>query len=249
MVAVPTRRGLMTLRTAGVLACGAALACVAGDLALQYTPNTRDLFASDYRYLAGIPEWRLLLGHYLGALALPFQLAGMWLLYRALLPAGRRFALPIVLLGVYSVAAGPALHSMFAVLAQMVQAQLGAPPEVQAALAHALQRADPFVNPLGILILASITLTYIGYAIVVGFKPTRLPRWMALCNPPIFLVVGWLLALIIPDAALVVVPAALNLAHLCFYTLLTLLLWNADDLDDPRSSSLTISPDTAQRAS
>jgi hypothetical protein len=237
------------LRAAGLLACGAALACVAGDLALQYTPNTRDLFASDYRYLAYIPDGRLLLGHYLGVLALPLQLAGMWLVYQALLPAGRRFALPVALLGIYSVAAGPALHSMFAVLAQLVQAQAGAPPEVQATLGHVLQRTDPFVNPLGAVILASVALTSVGYAVVVGFMFTRLPRWMALCNPPIFLVVGGLLTLAIPEAALVVVPAGLNLAHLCFYALLTLLLWNAKDLDNPPLSMRAIAPVAAQRAS
>jgi hypothetical protein len=229
IVSANPKAHVLALRVAGLVAVGAALACVVGDLALQYTPSSRDLFAPDYRYLAGIPEWRLLLGHYLGVLTLPLQLAGIWLMYQALLPAGQRLALPVFILGAYSVAAGPALHSMFAMLALIVQARVGAAAGTQAALAGALGRASPFVNPLGAVILTAILLTSLGYAVVVGFRPTRLPRWMALCNPAVFLAVEGLLALAVPALALVLVPAGLNLAHLCFYVLLTVLLWNGGD--------------------
>jgi hypothetical protein len=228
MVVVSSRPGITTLRIAGLVAAWAALACVAGDLALQFTANSGELLAPDYRYLAGIPEWRLLLGHYLGVLTLPLQLAGMWLMYQALLPAGRRVAFAIGAGGAYAVAAGPGLHSTFALLALVVQARASADPTTQAALGSVLQRADPFVSPLGAVILTILLLTYLGYALVVGFKPTGLPRWMALCNPPVFLAVGGLLALAIPGVALVVVPAGLNLTHLCFYALLTALLWNSE---------------------
>ncbi len=229
MVTVSASPRVTALRAAGLLACGAALACVVGDLALQYTANRGDLFASDYRYLAGIPEWRLLLGHYVGVLALPLQLAGIWLMYQALLPAGRRLALAVGLGGAYAVAAGPGLHSTFGILALVVQARAHAATAVQVVLASILQRADPFVSPLGAVILTVMLLTYLGYTLVVGFRRTRLPRWMALCNPLTFLAVGGLLSLAIPAVALVVVPAGLNLTHLCFYALLTGMLWNADD--------------------
>lgn len=230
MVTVSASPRVMALRAAGLLAVGAALACVAGDLALQYTANQADLLAPDYRYLIGIPEWRLLLGHYVGVLALPLQLAGIWLMYQALLPAGRWFALAVGLGGAYAVAAGPGLHSTFGILALVVQARASAAPHsaTQAVLASILQRTDPFVTPLGAVILTVMLLTYLGYALVVGFRHTRLPRWMALCNPITFLLVGGLLSLAIPAVALVVVPAGLNLTHLCFYALLTVLLWNAD---------------------
>ncbi len=233
MVTLSAKPRVMVLRTAGLLAVGAALACVVGDLALQYTANRGDLFAPDYRYLASIPEWRLLLGHYVGVLALPLQLAGIWLMYQALLPAGRRLALAVGLGGAYAVAAGPGLHSTFAILALVVQARAHANPATQALLAHIVQRADPFVSPLGAVILTVMLLTYLGYALVVGFRRTRLPRWMALCNPLTFLALGGLLALAIPAVALVVVPAGLNLTHLCFYALLTGMLWNADDPHHP----------------
>jgi hypothetical protein len=237
MVVTSTRPGVKILRVAGMVASGAALACVVGDLALQFTANRGDLLAPDYRYLAGIPEWRLLLGHYMGVLALPLQLAGMWLMYEALLPAGRRVAFAIGAGGAYAVAAGPGLHSTSAILALVVQARANVAPHsaTQAVLASILQRADPFVSPLGAVILTVMLLTYLGYAFVVGFKPTRLPGWMAPCNPLTFLLVGGLLSLTIPSAALVVVPAGLNLTHLCFYALLTVLLWNADRAECPPS--------------
>lgn len=52
---------VMALRAAGLLAAGAALARVVGDLALYYTPNHGDLLASDYRYFVRIRERWLLL--------------------------------------------------------------------------------------------------------------------------------------------------------------------------------------------
>lgn len=102
---------VMALRTAGqLLAVGAALACVVGDLTLQYTPNSSDLLAPDYRSVVDIPEWRLLLGHCVGVLAQPPQLAGIWLLYQALLPAGRWLAFLSVAGGAYMIAAWRSTH-------------------------------------------------------------------------------------------------------------------------------------------
>ncbi len=241
MVSVSASPTVRTLRIAGLVAAGAALTCVVGDLSLQYTANRADLLAPDYRYFVGIPEWRLLLGHYLGVLALPLQLAGMWLMYQALLPAGRRLALAIGVGGAYAVAAGPGLHSTSALLALVVQARASASPSMQAVLTGILQRSGPFVNPLGAVILTTMVMTYLGYALVVGFRPTRLPRWMALCNPLTFLLAGGLLSLAIPRVALVVVPAGLNLTHLCFYVLVSVLLWNAD-----RAASLPLYVSTGE---
>jgi hypothetical protein len=76
------RISLATPRLAGIIGCAAAVAAVAADLALEYTPNSAHLLSSQYLFLVGVPQWRLVLGHYLGICALPLEIAGFWLVYQ-----------------------------------------------------------------------------------------------------------------------------------------------------------------------
>ena len=49
-------------------------------------------------------------GHYLGLFAIPLEAAGLFLVYRALLPAGKRLALGAALAGLYLIYPGVAYH-------------------------------------------------------------------------------------------------------------------------------------------
>lgn len=58
------------IRWAGIIAIFAALQGVIADLALQYTSNTAHLLSDQSLYLLDVPPSRLLLGHYLGVVAI-----------------------------------------------------------------------------------------------------------------------------------------------------------------------------------
>jgi hypothetical protein len=86
-----------TIRWAGIIAIFAALLGVIADLALQYTTNTAHLLSDQSLYLLDVPPSRLLVGHYLGVVAIFMEIAGFWQIYRAIQPAGEHIALPFFL--------------------------------------------------------------------------------------------------------------------------------------------------------
>jgi hypothetical protein len=93
---------------AGIISILAALLAVAADLALQYTSNMGYLLSRQSLYLLDVPPDRLFLGHYLGFIAILLETLGFWQVYRALQPAGERYALPFFLISAFSAMLGAA---------------------------------------------------------------------------------------------------------------------------------------------
>jgi hypothetical protein len=82
---------LKWIRIAGIVAIGGALVGMMGDYCLLYSPQGGYL-DGDYGFLEGISMNRVLWGHYLGVLAIPFEAAGLYLIWLGLLPLGRKIA-------------------------------------------------------------------------------------------------------------------------------------------------------------
>ena len=219
-----------TLRWAGVIAVCAALLGVIADLALQYTSNTAHLLSDQSLYLLDVPPSRLLLGHYLGVVAILLETAGFWQIYRGLLPAGERSALPFFLISSFGAMLGAAYHATFVFVGLTLQAQSTAVATAQPAFSALLTSFDSARIGLALPALLGIVISSLWYAIVVGFRPSNYPRWMALCNPVVFLVVIVILAVVIRPLALVLAPTALNLSHLLFFAFSAATLWNTGQL-------------------
>src|SRR5262245_55700752 len=136
--AAPSAPGRHTLLLVSGLATAAGVAAILADLALEYTPDPGALFSPTYRYLAAIPEWRLLMGHYLGIAAITLEISGFWVVYRLARAGGVRAALPVLLATAYCTVIGVAFHGSAALLAVLVQAQRAAPPDAAPLLATAV---------------------------------------------------------------------------------------------------------------
>src|SRR5438093_7501320 len=125
-------RTLTLLRRAGIVGIVTGVALSIADISLLYSPAGG--YESDAMLLT-IPVWRLLPGHYLGVLMLPFFLIAVWHLYEGLKPGGAWLAIPVAaLLGYGLAAAGPFLGS-FAVPALLAQAKSGAQAATRPGLA------------------------------------------------------------------------------------------------------------------
>jgi hypothetical protein len=66
------------------------------------------------------------------------------------------------------------------------------------------------------------------YVLTVGFKPTHYPRWMAFCNPLVFLLIVVGLTLVVPVSAPFLAPTAINVSHLLFFLCSTMVTWSRD---------------------
>lgn len=216
---------LSRLRLVSALATMAALAAIVADLALQFTPRHSALLSPTYQYLVGVPQWRLLLGHFLGIGAITLEISGFWVMYQLGRAAGARSALAVLLVSAYCTVVGVAFHGTFAIVALLVQAQHAASAADVAQLASTVQQVDAFVSPLAAVAAVGLATISAWYAWVVARDHTPLPRWLACCNPLAVILLCAIVAALIPSAALVLLPAAINISTAVTFGALTLALW------------------------
>jgi hypothetical protein len=205
------------IRLAGLIAILAALLGVVGDLVLQYTSRTDHLMSRQSLYLLDVSPGRLYWGHYLGVGAILIEIVGFWSVYRAVRPAGERFALPFFLVNAFGAMLGAAFHATFVFVGLTLHVQSQATGAAYEELGELLASFNAARIGLAIPALAAVVIGSLSYGLIVAFRPTLYPRWMALCNPLVFLLLIVALTLAIPPSALVLAPAAINLSHLMFF--------------------------------
>ena len=142
--------------------------------------------------LARLPYWRLRWGALLGVIGAPLTVAGLWLFYRSLSPAGPWLALPPTMLFLAASVTGPFVHGSFAYVGETVQT-LHAVEEGQRPMLAAMLRRQIVTVMMAYapLILAVITASVWATCAVLTGR-TRLPTWVAAVNP-VTMTVAWLL--------------------------------------------------------
>lgn len=208
----------MKLKTFGVIGILAAAAAVFADLALQYTPVAAHLGSREYVFLLDVSRRNLLLGHYLGVVAVLGEICGFWFVAQGLKPAGRRPSSIFFAIGAVAFGVGAAFHAMFAPigLALRSAADAGLSPAFAAKMAAAVRPAH---EGLGTITLLGILLLSLLFSFLVALRTTAFPRWMALCSPlPVVLLFGALTRLM-PSLRLVFFPAGLNIANFVLFML------------------------------
>src|SRR5215831_17248430 len=94
----PALASRRTLLLVSALATLAGLAAIVADLALEYTSQQSALFSPSYQYLVDIPQWRLLLGHFLGIAAITMEISGFWVVSQLARASGVRSARAMLLI-------------------------------------------------------------------------------------------------------------------------------------------------------
>ena len=216
------------IRLTGLISILAALLGTAGDLFLQYTSNSEHLMSRRALYLLDVPPARLLLGHYLGVVGILFEIVGFWAISRALKPAGERYALPFFLVNAFGAMLGATFHATFVFVGLTLQAQSRVTGAASAEFTDLLASFNTARVGLAIPALAAIVIGSFLYVLTVGFKPTHYPRWMAFCNPLVFLLIVVGLTLVVPVSAPFLAPTAINVSHLLFFLCSTMVTWSRD---------------------
>ena len=203
---------------------GAVRPSVAPDIFAPYAGLQRraHLFAT----LASMPQRRLVWGALLGVFAAPLVLAGLWVIYRGLEPAGPWLALPPVLLMAYGTAVlGPFLHGAFLFIGDGART-LSVIAETERPTLAALLARWRRIALAGFLMLFTIGLIAVGWmsaAILSG--RTLFPLWMAAVNP-VTLFIGWMLLRreLPPAVRGATEGAGLNIANGLYFLLATVAL-------------------------
>jgi hypothetical protein len=199
-----------------------------GALGPRVAPDTFEAFpelrrrAELFAGLARIPQRRLVWGALLGVFAAPLLLAGLWVIYHGLEPAGPWLALPPVLLTAYGIVIGPFLHGAFLFVGDSARTLSAAAEAERATLAALIARwrqiaIGGFLALFALGLLASI---WTSAAIISG--RTLFPLWMAAANPVTLFIAWMLLRRLLPSSMREATEGAgLNIANGLYFVLAT----------------------------
>ena len=142
--------------------------------------------------LACLPPWRLRWGALLGVMGAPLTVAGLWLFYRGVLPAGPWTAVPPTILFLGVAVVGPFVHGSFAYVGETVQLLYEVEEVHRVSLVSRIRgQVVTLMLAYAPLLLAAIIASALAAAATVS-GGTRFPLWMGAVNP-VTMTVGWLL--------------------------------------------------------
>lgn len=189
----------------GVIGIIGTLGVGIGEFLLHYNPvGYGDV---EYSFLLTVPEQRTTIGHFLSVFFLPLYFAGFWSVYLILKESGSRWAKPYFIGAMYVIAIGGVWIGSRGLLTAMVQAGFSAGLEKYTYYLESLLQ----VLRLGILGISVL------FSAIVWSGKTALPRWMAFFNEIILLLLVFSTLFILPPLSRVLVPSAMNVAHLAFF--------------------------------
>lgn len=210
----------------GILACAGAFIGVLADLFSGWSnsPNFMNTAISiDIGSIKGLyiekPRWTFVLGNYLGVFFIPFHMAGFFLVYLALKPAGNIKSLIFLIGSFYLIAIGTGYHGTFAFIGDTIQSEDN----------ELLMKMVPYWQNWGRLVVVGylIISSYLSVLIISG--QTMYPRKTVLLSPLSLLIISAVFIALLPEgyygAKAFLAVTGLNLPLLVFYivTLITLL--------------------------
>ena len=195
----------------GLLGLLAALVTGAGEFLLHFDPQAR--FTDGLAFFQGISEQRSNLGHFLGVLGAPMYVVGAFHIYLMLKSSSACWALTLFIVMAYGCALGGVWIGSRASISAIVNA-----PQY-ADLGHLVElyilRYESLLNVTRIAILL-ISLIYIW---LVAKGGSAYPRWMAVANPIVLLLLSFVIYLVAPGIGKYLMPIALNVGFTIFFCL------------------------------
>lgn len=195
-----------TLRWCALVAVVAAALGTVADTFLLYNPFG-GYFAGDYQFLATKSHAEMLIGHYLGIFAIPFEAAGLVLIFQGMLLMGRKMAWASVIAGLLVFMPGVTYHASVFPLWQAVNS----------GNASDLEMYKSFSEPLAVVFVGAFFLLMLGFAISVLAGKTAFPKWVVVFSPLVVYGLIFLLSFLLPSAGNFLLPMGFNLSMGIFY--------------------------------
>jgi hypothetical protein len=233
-----------TIQLAGIVTlAGAVMYAIADVLLLAYNvgprqeiPSTAIDFETSERWkrragmlicMSRMPWKRLQLGGLLGVCMTPLVMAGAWVLYHALSPAGPWFSVPVAVLWLAAYPIGAFIHGSFIYFGGAVHGWNAATGEIKDQLGDIVYRMLRVLIFSYLVFFVLAIATSVWYVVAVLQGTTALPTWMAIMNPALMTIVYMLLARrVIPFRVIKHVQGAgFNIVYIVFFALLLAFVW------------------------
>lgn len=208
------RPGAESTAWTGVVATVAAALATVGDLLLLAVANS----ATATLALGGpLSEPALVVGYYLGVLAIPLYALGYWHVSYGL---PRRYGRAVLVIGTCGAVVGATIHGVTG--AALHASSFGAGDAERTG--NSLVTLVPFAAyliPLWVLVAGALLAGSVLFAVPVLRGESSYPRWIGLVNPAVLVAVVAFAASASPWSRALIAPAAPNLGHVLFFTLAT----------------------------
>jgi len=194
---------------AGVIA---AILVGIGEYLLHFDAQAR--FADGgYGFMLGISDSRSTLGHFFGVFGACLYPVGCYHIQQMLKPANSRWSFAAFLIGSMGFMVGVVWIGSRASISAI--AQLPPTPELQ----HLTQLYElRYESLLQVIRLTTLFISVVFVWLTVSGR-SYYPRWMAIFNPIVLIIASFLIYLINPGIGKHLMPIALNVAFLVFFSL------------------------------
>ncbi len=195
----------------GVLGLVAALVTGCGEFLLHFDPQAR--FTDGLAFFAGIEERRTTIGHFLGVLGAPMYVVGAFHIYLMLRGGHAKWALALFVVMAYGCAMGGVWIGSRASISAIVNA-----PQYPD-LGHLVELYNLRYETLLQVTRFAVLFVSIVYVWLVAKGGTAYPRWMAIANPIVLILLSFLIYLVAPELGKYLMPIALNVGFGLFFSL------------------------------
>lgn len=204
----------------GVIGIIAVILTTISDFILIGRPNSAiDFLKLGTESMAGLSQWRITAGTFLGVITIPFQIAGLATVYYGLKPAGKFKALTVVISTAHALMLAVGFHIAYAYIASgwKLYYETGASDLI---VAEMMKMFDNYWLITLIIIGVEAAFSSLFYIITIIRYKTLYPKWMAFFNPLCILICVFVVTLILPyPIGGFIAPAFLNLSTLTFFTI------------------------------
>jgi hypothetical protein len=211
---------------AGLIGIIGALITVISDLILIGRPtNAYSFFKNGTESMAGLAEWRITIGTFLGVIALPFQIGGLTVVYFGLKPAGKLISFIVVAIAVHALLMGVAFHASYAFIGSgwKVYHETGLN---NINVAELINKFDFYWKIIFTTMFTELTLSSIGFVLIILTRKTLFPKWMAILNPLCVYLFMFPLIFVIPaPIGGFIASAYLNLSTIVFFIFCTTVIY------------------------
>lgn len=200
----------------GLIGLLAALLVGTGEYVLHYDPLGR-FSEGSYDFMIGIGDNRSTVGHFFGVFGATLYPVGCYHIYLMLQPASRHWAFIAFLVGAFGFIVGTVWIGSRASVSALVQM----PPSEMIDHLIALYEIR-YETLLQVIRLTTLILSTIMVWLTLGGR-SHYPRWMAVFNPILLIILNFLLFMLMPVVGKHSMPIALNVAFFIFFLLSVLI--------------------------
>jgi hypothetical protein len=210
----------------GLVGIFSVFVTIISDLILLGRPATAySFFELGTESMAGIVQWRITSGTFIGVFMLPFQIAGLISVYHGLRPSGKLLPALVILADAHALIMGVAFHTSYAFIANGWKLFYATSPD-NLNMSEIMQKFDFYWKLIIIIMLAELVFSSIIFVLLVMSGKTMYPKWMALLNPLCVILCMFLVIPPIPaPVGGFVGPTTLNMATLIFFIISTIVIY------------------------